>query len=95
MRDAGSAAGSLAQQGEAERLREARVMTTTFQKAQKAEEQLDQVVRDPRTNVETRVAMASSRKRFGNLRNCSCSSRDVAHQRPGYYSLIIEIAPRP
>ena len=92
MRDAGSTAGSLAQQGEAERLREARVMTTTFQKA---EEQLDQVVRDPRTNVETRVAMASSRKRFGNLRNCSCSSRDVAHQRPGYYSLIIEIAPRP
>ena len=92
MRDAGSTAGSLAQQGEAERLREAGVMTTTFQKA---EEQLDQVVRDPRTNVETRVAMASSRKRFGNLRNCSCSSRDVAHQRPGYYSLIIEIAPRP
>jgi len=63
MRDAGSTAGSLAQQGEAERLREAGVMTTTFQKA---EDQLDQVVRDPRTSVEKRVAMASSRKRFGN-----------------------------
>jgi hypothetical protein len=34
VRDAGSTAGSLAQQGEAERLREAGVLTTTFQKAE-------------------------------------------------------------
>jgi adenylate cyclase len=65
MRNAGSTAGSLAQQGEAERLREAGVLTTTFQKA---EEQLDQVVHDPRTSVEKRVAMADIRGRFGYMK---------------------------
>jgi len=43
--DAGAGAKALAQQGEAERVAEAGVLTATFQKAQA---QLDQVVQDPR-----------------------------------------------
>jgi adenylate cyclase len=65
MRDAGPTADSLAQQGEEERVREAGVLTNTFQKAQ---EQLDQVVHDPRTSVEKRVAMADIRGRFGYMK---------------------------
>ena len=62
LRDAGAGAAAIAQRGEAERLREAGVLTTTFQKA---EEQLSQVVQDPRQSVEKRVAMADIRGRFG------------------------------
>jgi adenylate cyclase len=54
-------AGALAQQGEAERIAEAGVLTATFQKA---EAQLDQVVQDPRESVQKRVAMADIRGRF-------------------------------
>ena len=59
--DAGAGAGALAQQGEAERVAEAGVLTATFQKA---EAQLDQVVQDPRESVQKRVAMADIRGRF-------------------------------
>src|ERR1700757_4348934 len=55
LRDAGASDKMLAQQGEAERLREAGVLTTTFQKT---EAQLDQIVRDPRASVDRRLAMA-------------------------------------
>src|SRR5215468_9750084 len=55
LRDAGAAAAAIAQQGEAARVREAGVLTTTFHKA---EAQLDQVVQDRRESVEKRVAMA-------------------------------------
>jgi adenylate cyclase len=65
LRDAGTDAAAIAQQGEAERLREAGVLTTTFQKA---EAQLDQVVQDPRESVEKRVAMADIRGRFGYMK---------------------------
>src|SRR5215469_15409513 len=58
-------AGALAQQGEAERVAEAGVLTTTFQKAAA---QLDQVVQDPRENVQKRVAMADIRGRFDYMR---------------------------
>ena len=59
----GAGAGSerMAQQGEAERLRQAAVLTATFQKA---EAQLDQIVQDPRATVEKRVAMADIRGRL-------------------------------
>ena len=59
--DAGAGAKALAQQGEAERVAEAGVLTATFQKAQA---QLDQVVQDPRESVQKRVAMADIRGRF-------------------------------
>ena len=62
LRDAGAETGALAQQGEAERLRAAAVLTTTFQTA---EEQLNQFVQDPRASIEKRVAMADIRGRFG------------------------------
>jgi adenylate cyclase len=65
LRDAGASAVAIAQQGEAERIREAGVLTTTFRKA---EEQLDQVVQDPRESVEKRVAMADIRGRFGYMK---------------------------
>jgi len=52
-------------QGEAERLREAGVLTTTFQTA---EEQLNQFVQDPRASIEKRVAMADIRGRFGYMK---------------------------
>src|ERR1700748_3645096 len=58
LRDAGASDKMLAQQGEAERLREARVLTTTFHKT---EAQLDQIVRDPRASVDRRLAMADIR----------------------------------
>jgi hypothetical protein len=68
LRDAGAGAAAIAQQGEAERLREARVLTTTFQKTGA---QLDQVVQDPREAVEKRVAMADIRGRFSYMKPIS------------------------
>jgi len=65
LRDAGAGAAAIAQQGEAERLREAGVLTTTFQKA---EAQLDQTVKDQRESTEKRVAMADIRGRFGYMK---------------------------
>jgi adenylate cyclase len=65
LRDAGADAAAISQRGEAERLREAAVLTTTFQKA---EAQLDQVVQDSRESVEKRVAMADIRGRFGYMK---------------------------
>jgi adenylate cyclase len=65
LRDAGASDKMLAQQGEAERLREAGVLTTTFQKT---EAQLDQIVRDPRASVDRRLAMADIRGRFGYMK---------------------------
>jgi adenylate cyclase len=65
LRDAGAGAGALAQEGEVERLREAGVLTTTFQTA---EEQLTQFVQDPRASIEKRVAMADIRGRFGYMK---------------------------
>ena len=65
LRDAGSGAGGLAEQGEAERLRQAELLTTTFKTA---EVQLNQFVQDPRESVEKRVALAEIRGRFGYLK---------------------------
>ena len=65
LRDAAAGAAAIAQQGEAERLREAGVLTTTFQKA---EAQLDQTVQDQRESAEKRVAMADIRGRFGYMK---------------------------
>ena len=58
-------ASALASQGEAERLREAGVLTTTFETV---EEQLNQFVQDRRASVEKRVAMADIRGRFGYMK---------------------------
>jgi adenylate cyclase len=65
LRDAGAGAAAIARQGEAERLREAAVLTTTFQKA---EAQLDQTVQDRRESTEKRVAMSDIRGRFGYMK---------------------------
>ena len=65
LRDAAAGAAAITQQGEAERLREAGVLTTTFQKA---EAQLDQTVKDQRESTEKRVAMADIRGRFGYMK---------------------------
>ena len=65
LRDAGSGAGALAEQGEAERLRQAELLTTTFKTA---EAQLNQFVQDPRESVEKRVALAEIRGRFGYMK---------------------------
>ena len=62
LREGGVGAGALVQQGEAERLHQAGVLTTTFQTA---EEQLNQFVQDPRASIDKRVAMADIRGRFG------------------------------
>jgi len=48
LRDAGAGAAAIAQQGAAERARDAGVLTTTFRKA---EAELDQVVQNPRESV--------------------------------------------
>jgi adenylate cyclase len=61
LRNAGAGAAAIAQQGETERLSEARELTATFQKT---EAQLDRVVEDPNETVEKRVAMADIRGRF-------------------------------
>ena len=65
LRDGGTGAAAIAQQGEAERLHEAGVLTTTFQKA---EALLDQVVQDQSESAEKRVAMADIRGRFGYMK---------------------------
>jgi len=65
LRDAGAGAAEIARQGEAERLREAGVLTTTFQKA---DAQLDQTVHNQVESAEKRVAMADIRGRFGYMK---------------------------
>jgi adenylate cyclase len=65
LREGGVGAGALVQQGEAERLHQAGVLTTTFQTA---EEQLNQFVQDPRASIDKRVAMADIRGRFGYMK---------------------------
>jgi adenylate cyclase len=65
LRDAGSGAETLAEQAEAERLRGATVLTTTFQTA---EEQLNRLVQDKTESVEDRVAMADIRGRFSYMK---------------------------
>ena len=77
LRDAGAEAGALAQQGEAERLRAATVLTTTFQTA---EEQLNQFVQDPRASIEKRVAMADIRGRFGYMKRALPNFIEVGHR---------------
>src|SRR5215472_13122630 len=63
--DAGADAAAIAQRGEAERVREAALLTATFQNA---EAQLDRVVHDPGEGVEKRVAMADIRGRFSYMK---------------------------
>lgn len=77
LRNAGAGAAAVAQQGEAERVREAGVLATTFEKA---EAQLDQVVEDPRENVERRVAMADIRGRFGYMKRALPNFIDVGRR---------------
>ena len=60
LREAGTGAEAMARQGEAERLRQAEVLTTTFERT---EAQLDRVVQDPKAVVERRLAMADIRGR--------------------------------
>ena len=52
-------------EGEADRLREAEVLTTTFQTAK---EQLNRLVQHRRGSAEKRVAMADIRGRFGYMK---------------------------
>jgi hypothetical protein len=77
LRGVGTEAGALAQQGEAERLREAGVLTTTFQTA---EEQLNQFVHDPRASIDKRVAMADIRGRFGYMKRALPNFIEVGRQ---------------
>ena len=77
LRDAGAEAGALAQQGEAERLRAAAVLTTTFQTA---EQQLNQFVQDPRASIEKRVAMADIRGRLGYMKRALPNFIEVGHR---------------
>ena len=65
LRDAGAGAAAIGRQGEAERLREAEVLTVTFQKT---EAQLDHTVQDQRESAEKRVVMADIRGRFGYMK---------------------------
>jgi adenylate cyclase len=65
LREAGTNTEAIARQGEAQRVREAGMLTTTFQKT---EAQLDQIVEDPRASVERRLAMADIRGRFGYMK---------------------------
>ena len=62
LRNSQATAGVLATEGEAERLRQAELLTTTFHTS---EEQLNRFVKDPSESVEKRVAMADIRGRFG------------------------------
>jgi adenylate cyclase len=77
LRDAGADGAAIAQHGEAERLREAAVLTTTFQKA---EAQLDQTVQDQRESAEKRVAMADIRGRFGYMQRALPNFVDVGRR---------------
>jgi adenylate cyclase len=65
LRDGPADPAAIAQQGEAARTRTAEVLTTTFEKAAAA---LDNIVQDPRGNVDERVAMADIRGRFSYMR---------------------------
>ena len=65
LRNSGGAADALAKEGEAERLRQAGVLTTTFRTA---EEQLNRFVQDRSESAEKRVAMAGIRGRFGYMK---------------------------
>jgi adenylate cyclase len=65
LRDGPADAAAIARQGEAARTRTAEVLTTTFEKAAAA---LDNIVQDPRGNVDERVAMADIRGRFTYMR---------------------------
>src|SRR5271157_4255533 len=77
LRDAGADAAAIAQHGEAERLREAGVLTTTFQKT---EALLDHVIQDPRETAEKRVAMADIRGRFGYMERALPNFIDVGRR---------------
>jgi adenylate cyclase len=65
LRNSGTAPSELAKEGEADRLREAEVLATTFQRA---EEQLNRLVQDRKGSAEKRVAMADIRGRFGYMK---------------------------
>jgi len=65
LRNSQATAGALATEGEAERLRQAELLTTTFHTS---EEQLNRFVKDPSESVEKRVAMADIRGRFGYMK---------------------------
>src|SRR5690349_2666767 len=65
LRNSGTAPSELAKEGEADRLREAEVLATTFQTT---EEQLNRLVQDRRGSAEKRVAMADIRGRFGYMK---------------------------
>jgi len=77
LREGGVGAGALVLQGEAERLHQAGVLTTTFQTA---EEQLNQFVQDPRASIDKRVAMADIRGRFGYMKRALPNSIEVGRQ---------------
>jgi adenylate cyclase len=77
LRDAPAGGAAIAQQAEAERLRDAGVLTATFQRAEAA---LDQVVQDPRGSIEKRVAMADVRGRFGYMKRALSSFIDVGRR---------------
>jgi adenylate cyclase len=65
LRDARAGAEALARQAEAERLRQAEVLTTTFRTA---DELLNRFVQDRSQDVEKRVALADIRGRFGYMK---------------------------
>jgi len=77
VRDAGAGADALARQGEAERVRQAGVLTTTFDAAQ---EQLNQFVHDRRESAEERVAMADVRGRFSYMRRALADFIEVGRR---------------
>jgi adenylate cyclase len=77
LRNSGAAPDALAKEGEAERLREAEVLTTTFQTA---EEQLNRLVQDRSGNVEKRVAMADVRGRFGYMKRALPSFIEIGRR---------------
>jgi adenylate cyclase len=77
LRNSGAAPDALAKEGEAERLREAEVLTTTFQTA---EEQLNRLVQDRSGNVEKCVAMADVRGRFGYMKRALPSFIEIGRR---------------
>ncbi|MBV8338262.1 MAG: HAMP domain-containing protein, partial [Alphaproteobacteria bacterium] len=77
LRDVPADAAAIAQQGEASRRRTAEVLTTTFEKAAAA---LDNIVQDPRGGVDERVAMADIRGRFSYMRRALSPFIEVGHR---------------
>jgi adenylate cyclase len=77
LRNGPADAAAIAQQGEAARTRTADVLTTTFEKAAAA---LDNIVQDPRGNVDERVAMADIRGRFSYMRRALSPFIEVGHR---------------